>query len=107
MEATDPPERPGRPSLTPSFLLTPHGWPYLLVPFIPLAVALELAHAASGLIFFAAALGVIPTAALMGRATEEVAAKSGPGIGGLLNVTFGNAPELIIALFALEAGLHE
>ena len=43
----------------------------------------------------------------MGRATEEVAAKSGPGIGGLLNVTFGNAPELIIALFALEAGLHE
>ena len=50
---------------------------------------------------------MIPTAALMGRATEEVAAKSGPGIGGLLNVTFGNAPELIIALFALEAGLHE
>jgi Ca2+:H+ antiporter len=43
----------------------------------------------------------------MGRATEEVAARSGPGIGGLLNVTFGNAPELIIALFALEAGLQE
>jgi Ca2+:H+ antiporter len=97
----------GRPSLTPSFLLTPYGWPYLLVPFIPLAVAFELAGAASGLVFFSAALGVIPTAALMGRATEEVAARSGPGIGGLLNVTFGNAPELIIALFALEAGLHE
>ena len=45
-----------------------------------------------------------PTAALMGRATEELAARSGPGIGGLLNVTFGNAPELIIALFALGAG---
>ena len=43
----------------------------------------------------------------MGRATEELAAKSGPGIGGLLNVTFGNAPELIIALFALNAGLQE
>src|SRR4051812_49520983 len=43
----------------------------------------------------------------MGRATEELAARSGPGIGGLLNVTFGNAPELIIALFALGAGLHE
>jgi Ca2+:H+ antiporter len=43
----------------------------------------------------------------MGRATEEVAALSGPGVGGLLNVTFGNAPELIIALFALQAGLHE
>jgi len=43
----------------------------------------------------------------MGRATEELAERSGPGIGGLLNVTFGNAPELIIALFALGAGLHE
>ena len=93
--------------MTPSFFFTPHGWPYLLVPFIPLAVALELGHATAGLIFFSAALGVIPTAALMGRATEEVAARSGPGIGGLLNVTFGNAPELIIALFALEAGLQE
>ena len=108
MEASQPPEPPaGRPSLTPSFFFKPHGWPYLLVPFIPLAVALELGHAAAGLIFFSAALGVIPTAALMGRATEEVAARSGPGIGGLLNVTFGNAPELIIALFALEAGLQE
>ncbi len=95
------------PSLSPKFFLSPHGWPYLLVPFIPIAIALELAHAAAGLIFFAAALGVIPTAALMGRATEEVAAKSGPGIGGFLNVTFGNAPELIIALFALNAGLQE
>ena len=50
---------------------------------------------------------MIPTAALMGRATEELAARSGPGIGGLLNVTFGNAPELIIALFALHQGLQE
>jgi len=102
-----PRSAPERPSLSPRFLLTPHGWPYLLIPFIPAAIALELAHAAAGLIFFSAALGVIPTAALMGRATEEVAAKSGPGIGGFLNVTFGNAPELIIALFALNAGLHE
>ena len=89
------------------FLLTPSGWPYLLVPAIPAAIALELTHASAGLVFGASALGVIPTAALMGRATEEVAAKAGPGIGGLLNVTFGNAPELIIALFALQAGLHE
>ncbi|HMJ01536.1 MAG TPA: calcium/proton exchanger [Conexibacter sp.] len=89
------------------FLLTSSGWPYLLVPFIPLAIALDLAHVSPTVIFFSSALGVIPTAALMGRATEELAARSGPGIGGLLNVTFGNAPELIIALFALEAGLHE
>src|SRR5437660_11998709 len=90
-----------------SFLLTGEGWPYLLVPFIPVAVVLELMHANAVLVFFASALGVIPTAALMGRATEELAARSGPGIGGLLNVTFGNAPELIIALFALGAGLQD
>jgi Ca2+:H+ antiporter len=89
------------------FLMSSQGWPYLLVPFIPIAIALELAHAGAVVTFFASALGVIPTAALMGRATEELAARSGPGIGGLLNVTFGNAPELIIALFALGAGLHE
>jgi Ca2+:H+ antiporter len=89
------------------FFLSAHGWPYLLVPFIPIAVVLDLAHAGSVPVFVTSALGVIPTAALMGRATEELAARSGPGIGGLLNVTFGNAPELIIALFALNKGLHE
>jgi Ca2+:H+ antiporter len=89
------------------FLLTGEGWPYLLVPLIPVAIFLEFTHAGAVPIFIASALGVIPTAALMGRATEELAARSGPGIGGFLNVTFGNAPELIIALFALGAGLHE
>jgi Ca2+:H+ antiporter len=89
------------------FLFGAQGWPYLLVPFIPAAVALELAHASAPVIFIVAALGIIPTAALMGLATEELAARSGPGIGGLLNVTFGNAPELIIALFALNEGLQE
>ena len=81
---------------------------YVLALFIPIAVVLDfVVHASPPLIFGAAALGVIPTAALMGRATEEIAAKTGPGIGGLLNVTFGNAPELIIAFFALLAGLQE
>jgi len=89
------------------FLLTVGAWPYFLVPFIPIAIVLELAHASAVLIFATSALGVIPTAALMGEATEQLAARSGPGIGGLLNVTFGNAPELIIALFALDKGLHE
>jgi Ca2+:H+ antiporter len=97
-----PPRRsPGR------FLASGEGWPYLLTPFIPLAVVLALADAAPAAVFFASAAGVIPTAALMGKATEELADRSGPGIGGLLNVTFGNAPELIIALFALGEGLHE
>jgi len=89
------------------FLLSGSGWPYLLVPFIPIAIALELAHASASAIFVTSALGVIPTAALMGRATEELSARSGPGIGGFLNVTFGNAPELIIAFFALNEGLQE
>ena len=89
------------------FLLSGEGWPYLLVPFIPIAVVFEFAHVGAVPTFFTYTLGVIPTAALMGKATEELAARAGPGIGGLLNVTFGNAPELIIALFALGAGLHE
>jgi Ca2+:H+ antiporter len=89
------------------FLFSAAGWPYLLTPFIPLAIALELAHASPTAVFLTAAAGVIPTAALMGQATEELAARSGPGIGGFLNVTFGNAPEIIIALFALNEGLHE
>jgi Ca2+:H+ antiporter len=89
------------------FFFSVHGWPYLLVPFIPIAIALEIAGAGAVPLFVTSALGVIPTAALMGRATEELAERSGPGIGGLLNVTFGNAPELIIALFALHKGLHE
>jgi Ca2+:H+ antiporter len=80
---------------------------YLLGLFIPVAVALDLAHASETLIFFSTALALIPAAAAMGRATEEAAGRAGPGIGGLLNVTFGNAPELIIALFALSKGLHE
>jgi Ca2+:H+ antiporter len=101
------PEPPARKGRSLGFLFTGEGWPYLLVPLIPVAVVLELVHAEPTWVFLASALGVIPTAALMGRATEELAARSGPGIGGFLNVTFGNAPELIIALFALGAGLHE
>ncbi len=102
-----PAEHPNRPRLDASFLRTPQGWPYLLAPLIPLAVALDLAGVPATVVFATSALGIIPTAALMGRATEELAARSGPGIGGLLNVTFGNAPELIIALFALGQGLQE
>jgi len=101
-----PGETGSRPSFG-RFLFSGQGWPYLLVPFIAIAVVVDLAGASAPLVFFASALGVIPTAALMGKATEELAARSGPGIGGLLNVTFGNAPELIIAFFALNAGLQE
>ena len=96
-----------RPRVLPRWLLSAEGWPYLLVPLIPAAIALEFAHASPTAIFAAAALGIVPTAAMMGKATEELAARSGPGIGGLLNVTFGNFPELVIAFFALLEGLQE
>jgi Ca2+:H+ antiporter len=80
---------------------------YYLSIFIPIAIGLDVAGASAPLVFFASALGVVPTAALMSDATEQLATRAGPGIGGLLNVTFGNAPELIIAFFALEKGLQE
>src|SRR6185436_3772310 len=88
-------------------LLSADGWPYLLAPLIPIAVVLELTHGSDVAIFVTSALGVVPPAALMGKATEELAARSGPGVGGLLNVTFGNFPELVIAFFALLEGLQE
>jgi Ca2+:H+ antiporter len=102
--STHPP--PGRRSFR-RWLFSAEGWPYMLVPLIPAALVLEFAHADATFIFLAAALGIVPTAAMMGKATEELAARSGPGIGGLLNVTFGNFPELVIAFFALLEGLQE
>jgi Ca2+:H+ antiporter len=101
-----PPPEPRTPRLDARFFFG-QGWPYLLTPLIPVAIVLDLANASAGVIFVTSALGIIPTAALMGRATEELAARVGPGVGGFMNVTFGNAPELIIALFALGEGLHE
>jgi Ca2+:H+ antiporter len=89
------------------WLLGANGWPYVLAPALPLAVVLKLIDASDVAIFISSALAVIPPAALMGKATEELAARSGPGIGGLLNVTFGNFPELVIAFFALLEGLQE
>lgn len=80
---------------------------YWLSVFMPLSLALELAHASPSLVFACSALAVVPAAALMSDATEQLSTRSGPGVAGLLNVTFGNAPELIIAFFALLDGLQE
>jgi Ca2+:H+ antiporter len=98
---------PTSPSPAKRRLLGPDTWPYLLAPLIPAAVIVDVADAPATVIFFVSAVALIPPAAMMGRATEELAERSGNVVGGLLNVTFGNAPELIIALFALEKGLHE
>jgi Ca2+:H+ antiporter len=80
---------------------------HLLLLAVPLAVAAELLHWSPVAVFAAAALGLIPLAQLLGDATEELAAYTGPRVGGLLNATLGNAAELIIAGFALRAGLLE
>jgi Ca2+:H+ antiporter len=79
----------------------------ILLVFIPISIALELIHANGILVFIAAALAIIPLAGFMGKATEELSKQVGAGVGGLLNATFGNATELIIAIFALQAGLFE
>jgi Ca2+:H+ antiporter len=79
-----------------------------LLLFFPIAVGLEiLAPERYLLVFITSSLAILPLAGWMGRATEQLAERLGEGVGGLLNATFGNAAELIIALAALRAGLHD
>ena len=83
------------------------GINWLLI-FIPIAVLLEHAWPeAHTWIFFAASLAIVPIASLIVRATEQIASRTGEAVGGLLNATFGNAPELIISVVALKAGLFD
>lgn len=79
---------------------------YWLFIFIPIAIFLEHNHFSAPLVFFSAALSIIPIARLLGSSTEHLATYTGDAVGGLLNATFGNLPELIIAIVALKAGLH-
>ncbi|MCM1985299.1 calcium/proton exchanger [Lyngbya confervoides] len=78
-----------------------------LLLFIPVSLGSALYHLDPLVIFLTSALAIVPLAAWMGTATEEIAVVVGPSLGGLLNATFGNATELIIALVALNAGLIE
>jgi Ca2+:H+ antiporter len=78
-----------------------------LLVFIPISLLLERLHVTPPLLFFSAALAIIPIARLIVIATEQLATRTGDAIGGLLNATFGNAPELIIALVALRAGFFD
>src|SRR5262245_28363844 len=77
----------------------------LLLVFVPISIVLEVLHADPVWIFITSALAIILLAGLMGKATEYLAERLGAGLGGLLNASFGNAAELIIALMALRAGL--
>jgi Ca2+:H+ antiporter len=76
-----------------------------LLVLLPVAVVLDRAGAAAPVVFLVAALVIVPLAGLIVRSTEQVAERTGPAVGGLLNATFGNLPELIIAVVALRAGL--
>jgi Ca2+:H+ antiporter len=82
-------------------------WRLLLLLAIPASVVLRWQDASPLLVFFTSCIAVLPLAGLMGQATEQLAERTGPTVGGLLNATFGNAAELIIALVALRAGLFE
>lgn len=79
----------------------------ILLVFVPIAVLLRLSDSDPVAIFVSSALAIVPLAALMGTSTEEIAVRTGPQIGGLLNATLGNAAELIITIFALREGLLE
>lgn len=79
-----------------------------LLLFVPVTAALEwFAPEAHAWIFTSACLAILPLAAWLGHATGHLAAHTGEGVGGLLNATFGNAAELIIAIAALQRGLHD
>jgi Ca2+:H+ antiporter len=78
-----------------------------LFAFIPVSLALEYAHVPEPVLFFSAGLAIVPIAHLIVESTEQLATRTGDAIGGLLNATFGNAPEMIIALVALRAGLYD
>jgi Ca2+:H+ antiporter len=85
-------------------LLRPLDW---LLVAVPLAFFVHFIPAWKNetLLFFISGVALIPLAASLGRATEHLSARAGPGVGGLLNATLGNAPELILSLAALSKGL--
>src|SRR6185436_8691400 len=83
-------------------LKRPLNW---MLPLVVVAIVLEFTHADPLYVFLAAAGAIVPLAGWMGRSTEWLAERLGAGAGGLLNATFGNAAELIIAIMGLRAGL--
>lgn len=97
--------RAASPAL-PNLFAPEHLLKWLLV-FVVLTPVAEHFHWGALLVFLFSALAIVPLAGVMGEATEKLASKLGAGVGGLLNATFGNAAELIIALVALHRGLYD
>jgi Ca2+:H+ antiporter len=90
-----------------SFKLSKSSIIYFLLVFVPIAIVLEYIHAEQLILFVVAAISLIPLAKLIGDSTEHLASHYGATLGSLLNVTFGNAAEIIIAIVAINAGLLE
>lgn len=86
--------------------ITGNPWSFLLAA-LPLTLAAQILHGSPTMIFICAALGIVPLAAYIGEATEDLAFYTNPRLGALLNATFGNAAELIITVAAVNAGLIE
>jgi Ca2+:H+ antiporter len=87
--------------------IQPRNILYWALVFVPIALIVRYASPGSHTLIFAlAAIAIIPLAGIMGRATEHLADKTGEGIGGLLNATFGNMAEIMIAVLALREGLY-
>src|SRR2546430_7874291 len=87
--------------------LRPYTWAVLLGVFVPVSWILDVVLGPGVVVFAVAGIAIVPLAWFLGLATEELGKHAGPGVGGLLNATFGNATELIIAVFALSRGLTE
>ena len=90
-----------------SFKLSKSSIIYFLLIFVPISIILEYIHAEQLILFVVAAISLIPLAKLIGDSTEHLASHYGATLGSLLNVTFGNAAEIIIAIVAINAGLLE
>lgn len=90
-----------------SYKLSKSSIIYFLLIFVPITIILEYIHAEQLILFVVAAISLIPLAKLIGDSTEHLASHYGATLGSLLNVTFGNAAEIIIAIVAINAGLLE
>ena len=80
---------------------------YILLVFIPITIAGKIMGFSDTALFLCSALAIVPLAGVMGKATDDIAGFAGQRIGGLLNATFGNATELIIAFVAMKEGLFD
>lgn len=80
---------------------------YILLVFIPVTIAGKLMGLSDSMLFVCSSLAIIPLAGVMGKSTDDIACFCGQKVGGLLNATFGNATELIIAFVAMKAGMFD